>query len=165
MDRNERIDSDLSHIRSVFFEGLIDEATQKLAVVSSAFPPGSPHSKEIGDLFWELNFPAMAGRYWYFLNDKSDRMRSACIEFERSLGNNPILIYESFLKSPVVSSSEVESKLKELKNRAIELYDQIKNPLRKSRGDRLALLGCGILTFMFLFVFFVGVLSIYQWYR
>lgn len=41
-------------------------------------------------VYAQLQFPAMAGRYWYLEENKTEAMEAACAEFERSCGNDPL---------------------------------------------------------------------------
>jgi hypothetical protein len=43
-------------------------------------------------VYAQLRFPAMAGRYWYLEEEKTDAMQAAAAEFERSHGHDPLRI-------------------------------------------------------------------------
>ncbi len=49
--------------REPIANGQIEEAERKISGLSFNVAAGSTPSKEIGDLWWELGFQAMAGRY------------------------------------------------------------------------------------------------------
>ncbi|MDF2613806.1 MAG: hypothetical protein K0S71_1592 [Clostridia bacterium] len=51
--------------------------------------------KMLGDIYWELRYPAMAGRFWYLEEHKTQNMISACKIFEKECGNHPYLILKS----------------------------------------------------------------------
>lgn len=38
--------------------------------------------KMLGDIYWELKYPAMAGRFWYLVEHKTPNMISAFIVFD-----------------------------------------------------------------------------------
>jgi len=46
--------------------------------------------KRLGEVYWALRHPAMAGRYWYLEEDASEDMAAARRAFERSCGNNAL---------------------------------------------------------------------------
>ena len=129
-----------------------------IAGVSLNTSPGSEFSKEIGGLYMELGFPAMAGRYWYLLDGKSDQMLAACGEFELSLGGNPVLISHAigWAQNP---SPNVKAKLQELheKARAFQREHQYAGKPQGGWRDRVALLGCGLVGFVLMFIFIMGI--------
>ena len=67
----QKIQDDLAAIRHAIAAGQIEEAKTKIGGMSLNVEPGTMLSKEVGDLWWEFGFPAMAGRYWYLLEDES----------------------------------------------------------------------------------------------
>ena len=46
----------------------------------------------MGDIYFALKYPSMAGRYWYLEKNKTSEMVKACILFEKSLGNDSFRI-------------------------------------------------------------------------
>jgi len=157
----QRLENDLTAIRTAIDAGQLDDANLTLAAVSLNASPGGEFSKEIGDLFLRLGFPAMAGRYWYLLDDKSDRMRAACKEFERSLGNNPVWISHvlCWVSNP---SPQAKARIQELREKAGDFGRKYQYDLKPLRGwrDRIALLGCGIVAVVVIFVFVMGIVFI-----
>jgi hypothetical protein len=162
----ELLEAVFASIRSSINEGKIEEAKIKLQAISVNYPPGVQSSKEIGDLFLELGFSAMAGRYWYFVENKSDQMMAICKEYEHSLGDNPILILQA-LGWPSNPSPYTKAILKELQKNAAEFREKYQYPLKFSRGlgDRFALLGCAIVVFIVMFIFINGVVFIATWFK
>ena len=163
----KRIEADLAEIREAILNGQTEEANKRLLGVSCNCGPGMTYSQELGDLFIELGFPAMAGRYWYLLENKTDRMIAACQEFEHSLGNDPGLIAWCFV-NPLLLSPFAKSKLKELLDREQGIrreYQYGWKPPKTRLRDQLALLGCGIMAAIIVSVLIVGVASIASWFR
>jgi len=153
-DWNERLEADLAAIRDAISADQFEEATKMLRGVPLNCSPGSTHAQEIGDLFMELGFPAMAGRYWYLSENKTDRMIAACQEFEDSLCNSPILIIEAlgWRSNP---SPSAKARLDELHRQAKDFRQEYQYDVKPSKGlgDRVALLGCAILGFVRMFIF------------
>jgi hypothetical protein len=161
-----KLETDLAAIRAAIANGEVDEATWRMRGIALNISPGTRLSKEIGDLFWELGFPTMAGRYWYLIENKSDQMIAACAEFEHSLGNTPTLIADA-LGWTANPSPFAKERLDELRRQASDfrreyLYDVI--PRRGIRG-RVALLGCSIVGFIIMFIFISGIMFITTWFR
>lgn len=156
-----RLEADLAAIKSAIAAGQLDDAKRILAGVSLNALPGSEFSRQIGDYYFELGYPAMAGRYWYLLEDKSDRMVCACEEFEHTLGDNPCLIHDTIPWFPG-SSTYAATALAELHNQAEAFRREHRYDVRPQRGwrDRCCLLGCAIISFIVLFVFIMGTIFI-----
>jgi hypothetical protein len=157
----ERLENELKVIKTAIATGNINDASEMLAGLCVNAPPGGEFSKEIGDLFYAMGFSAMAGRYWYFLSDRSDQMVAACKDFERSLGNSPVLIFQEFSwvsgRSP-----QINAKVLELKKSAEQFNQRHQYDVKAQAGwgNKVALLGCGIVAFLVIFVFVMGVRSI-----
>ena len=67
----------------------LGKARDRLHGLISTFPNKLELRKKLGDIYFELKYPAMAGRYWYLVENKSAKMIKACNEFEKSMGNDP----------------------------------------------------------------------------
>ena len=165
-DWNQRLEADLAAIRKAISAGQFEEATKMLRGVCLNCPPGSTHAQEVGDLFMELGFPTMAGRYWYLLEDKTDRMIAACQEFENSLCNSPTLIAQAlgWHSNP---SPTVKARLEELHRRAKDFRREYQYDVKPPKGlrDRVGLLGCAIVGFIIMFIFIQGIWFITTWFR
>ena len=168
-DPRERLETDLAAIRAAIAAGQLEEARTMIAGVALNAPSHSEWSKQIGELYLELGFPCMAGRYWYLLQDQSDQMIDACKEFERSLANNPVLILNAigwvenpdWVENP---SPHAKATMLDVHNKATVLRQKYQYPCGPGTkwGNRLVLLGCGLVGFMLLFIFFLGILFISQ---
>jgi len=66
----------------------LGKARDRLHGLISTFPNELELRKKLGDIYFELKYPAMAGRYWYLEENKTPLMVHACIEFEKSMGND-----------------------------------------------------------------------------
>ena len=162
----QRLEADLAAIRAAIANGQVEEAARKMCAIALNIPPGARLSKEIGDLYWELGFPAMAGRYWYLVDSKSDQMIAACEEFEHSLGNTPTLIIHA-LGYPANPSPFAKARVVELHRQAQDFRRESQYAVKPARGlrDRLALLGCAIVGSIVMFIFISGVWFITTWFR
>jgi hypothetical protein len=66
------------------------KARDRLHGLIASYPDNLSLRKKLGDVYWQLQYPAMAGRYWYLEQDKTPEMVSACAEFERFCGHDPL---------------------------------------------------------------------------
>lgn len=157
-DMIQRLETDLASIRNMIAAGQLEEAKRMISGVSLNASPGSEFSREIGDLYLELGLPAMAGRYWYLLDEKSDQMLAACGEFERSLGGNPDLISHAigWVHNP---PPNVKAKIQEVHEKARAFRREYQYAVKPQSGwrDRVALLGCGLVGFVLMFIFIMGI--------
>ena len=92
-------------------------------------------------------------------------MAAACGEFERSLGNSPILINDGGVSPWFIPKSPwAEARLKELSSHAREFRQEYRYPIEPKRAssfrDSVALLGCAIVASAVLFVFLAGIIAI-----
>jgi hypothetical protein len=51
--------------------------------------------RKLGDVYWKLQQPAMAGRYWYLEEHKTPEMEKACRAFEKQCVNRAFTMLES----------------------------------------------------------------------
>ena len=157
-EATKRLEADLAAITNAISAGQLEDAKRILIGIPLHVSPGSEFSQQIGDLYLELGLTAMAGRYWYLLEDKSDRMVVACEEFERSLGGNPCLISDAMGWCPELSPY-AKARLTELREKAKCFRREYGYEVRPARGwrDRACLLGCAIVSFIVMFIFVMGI--------
>ncbi|MFO0884108.1 MAG: DUF6584 family protein [Pirellulales bacterium] len=151
----------LQEIETLVSTGELQKARQQLAALSHRTLPGNRYSKEIGDLYANLGCKAMAGRYWYLLENPTEEMLSARQEFEHSLGNNPGLIHQQFL--PWGLPPHAKARLAELEKEAAELkkmYPSDSVPKEHLWRDRAVLVAGSLVAFGFAAIFFMGVVSL-----
>lgn len=81
----ERIDRDLANRD-------LGKARDRLHGLLATHPDNLMLRRKLGDVYSRLQFPSMAGRYWYLEEEKSTEMAAACEVFEKECGNNPVQI-------------------------------------------------------------------------
>jgi hypothetical protein len=163
---DERREADLAAIKRTIASGELDEARRLLRAVSLNFPSTSKFSPEVGRLYFDLGFPAMAGRYWYLVEPKSAEMVAACEAFEHSLGDNPWKLMEQLAWAPDASLEE-KARLAELNRNGWEFRQEFQYPEESPSWlrDRVALVGCAIVAFAVVFVFIMGLTFIATWFQ
>lgn len=165
----ELLEADLTAVEDYIAAGKLDDAKPLLDRVEAnwhrvihrktADPSGL--LRRIGAAYWALGYPAVAGRYWYLLDESSPQMDEARKEFERSYGDNPARLYEYVATAPISLRKQphVEATQNRLRDAREELLIDIPSG---RRGDRIALVGCALVAFVFLFVFMMGITAIFQ---
>jgi hypothetical protein len=70
--------------------GDLGKARDRLHGLISSYPDDLELRRLLGDVYWRLQFPEMAGRYWYLEERQNDEMQEACRRFEHKFGNDPM---------------------------------------------------------------------------
>jgi hypothetical protein len=86
------IEQTLEEVERDITSGNYGKARDGLHGLIATYPDDLALREKLGDIYWKLEYPAMAGRYWYLERDKSQTMVAACQAFEQSCGNDPFQI-------------------------------------------------------------------------
>jgi hypothetical protein len=70
----------------------LGKARDRLHGFISIYPDELELRKKLRGVYFKLQYPAMAGRYWYFEENKTPEMIQVCLQFEKSMRNNPVNI-------------------------------------------------------------------------
>lgn len=68
----------------------LGKARDRLHGLINSYPDNLELRKMLGDIYWQLQFPEMAGRYWYMEEEKNDNMVAACKRFEEQFNHDPM---------------------------------------------------------------------------
>ena len=115
------LEQTLARIEAEIAAGDLGSARDRLHGLLVTFPDRLDLRERLGDVYWRLQQPAMAGRYWY-LHEQSSPERAAAIErFARAFGNDPLqmlcaLKFRGTLES--IKDTLAQQKLLELRDRA-----------------------------------------------
>ncbi|MEY9969695.1 hypothetical protein ABH966_000057 [Lysinibacillus sp. RC46] len=140
----------------------LGKARDRLHGLISTFPNELELRKKLGDIYFELKYPAMAGRYWYLEENKTPLMVHACIEFEKSMGNDinniaRALKYKGDIE--LLKGMELDPALL---YKVKELVEEPDVPI-EFKEDKLIILGClSIIILIFIFAL-VGVYTFFKW--
>lgn len=85
---NTKITMTLKRIEKDIENDDLGKARDRLHGLISTYPNELDLRKKLGDVYFELQYPAMAGRYWYLEENKTPQMEKACMEFENSMGHD-----------------------------------------------------------------------------
>jgi hypothetical protein len=80
----------LARIERDLAEGDLGQARDRLHGLIVTYPDDLTLREKLGDVYWRLQYPAMAGRYWYLEEEKSPDMVRACAAFVGACGNDPV---------------------------------------------------------------------------
>ncbi len=79
----------LESIEANINAGDLGKARDRLHGLLSSYPDTLDSRKRLGAVYWRLQMPEMAGRYWYLEEVKDLDMTAACRRFEAKFGDDP----------------------------------------------------------------------------
>jgi hypothetical protein len=84
------IQETLEKVAQEIAAGDLGKARDRLHGLLATYPGDLALRRRLGEVYWALQQPAMAGRYWYLEEKKSFDMGAACRAFERHCGHDPL---------------------------------------------------------------------------
>lgn len=72
--------------------GSLGLARDRLHGLMMSYPDDLSLRVKLAEVYWKLQQPVMAGRYWYFVEMKSPEMKVAVQAFEKMQGHDPLRI-------------------------------------------------------------------------
>ncbi|MEF2094583.1 DUF6584 family protein [Bacillus sp. CFBP9009] len=141
----------------------LGKARDRLHGLISTYPNELELRRKLGDIYFGLKYPSMAGRYWYLEKNKTPEMVDACIQFENSMGNDPIRIAR-VLKFK--GDSEI---IKRLQDQAIStIQNKVKEKLTEEPDetleDKLFTIGCITILILIIFFTLIGIYTLFSWF-
>lgn len=70
--------------------GQLGRARDRLHGLLATYPADLTLRARLAEVYWRLQHPEMAGRYWYLQEPTEEKHRTARREFERSCGDDPL---------------------------------------------------------------------------
>ncbi|MEK3808080.1 DUF6584 family protein [Bacillus sp. FSL H8-0547] len=141
----------------------LGKARDRLHGLIATYPDELELRRKLGDIYYALKYPSMAGRYWYLEKNKTLEMQHACIEFEKSMGNDPFQIVRALKfkgDKEIVKDLEFSENFSPVQKKVTEKL--LEEP-EDSVFDKLLVAGC--LTVLVGTVLFavLGVYSFVEW--
>ncbi len=171
------IDETLERIEREIASDDLGKARDRLHGLIATYPYNLSLRQRLGDVYWALHHPAMAGRYWYLVEDKSAQMTAACDAFERSCGNSllQILLALKFRGNPECLADEYAARrLLDLQAEVQDEYNYFIDFQRQGAdrfewvpgrrlSTRLAEAGCVALVLVAMALLLVGLYTVLAW--
>jgi 2-polyprenyl-3-methyl-5-hydroxy-6-metoxy-1,4-benzoquinol methylase len=138
----------LNQINKEILQKNLGKARDRLHGLIAFYPNDLKLRTVLGAIYSKLQFPAMAGRYWYLEEKKTEVMEAACAEFEKSCGNETLQILLSIkFRGSIdkIDSKFAKEKLLALQNECKQRYSfypefglkgNIKNTTLNKNGDK-----------------------------
>ena len=157
--------------------GDLGKARDRLHSLVSSYPGDLSLRRRLAEVYSDLRFPAMAGRYWYLEEAKTPAMAAACAAFERSCGGDPLKIllaikYRGDLDA--IQDTYAGRTLLELRARSKARHPWFPIPVRNAQANRVQpdrkssagnaalLAGCLIVGLLALSLMVVGAITVIQ---
>jgi hypothetical protein len=70
--------------------GNLGKARDRLHGLIQTYPDDLELRSRLSEIYWQLQLPEMAGRYWYLIENKDERMTQACRIFEERFHHDPL---------------------------------------------------------------------------
>ena len=85
--------STLERVKVDVSRGDLGKARDRLHGLIQTYPNDLDLRSQLAELYWKLQYPHMAGCYWYLEETQSDEARQAVELFEKRCGNEPWVIW------------------------------------------------------------------------
>lgn len=158
----------LAKVDAEIAAGHLGRARDRLLGLLSTFPDDLELRHRLGSLYWKLQDPSMAGKYWYLEAASSAEQQTARAAFEQRHGGHPARILEALKirgKACTLATDYSRSALTRLLDQAGPAARSRKaRAERASSGTRGAVLqyGCMLLLALWTTLAIVGLLSILE---
>ncbi|MED3728456.1 DUF6584 family protein [Priestia filamentosa] len=141
----------------------LGKARDRLHGLISTYPNELALRKKLGDIYFLLKYPDMAGRYWYLEENKTPEMVEACLQFEKSMGNDPIAIAKGL---KFKGESEILEKL-ELRQWTSSIQPKVKESLleepQETFIDKVVIFGFFSILILTILFALIGVYTVFNW--
>ncbi len=144
-------DDTLKKIYSEIEAGDLGKARDRLHGLMVTYPDDIHIRELLADVYWRLQFPAMAGRYWYLTEASGEHVEAAKKAFEKSFGDDParIMAILKLSEDPDKLPEQLRSRFEVLQKRQIEQIAQ-REFLAKAVEEPNAKSPCKLLLFVLL---------------
>jgi hypothetical protein len=171
------IESTLQRIEEEIRLGKLGKARDRLHGLLSNDPKNLLIREKLGNIYWKLQMPELAGKYWYLIENKTIEMVEASRSFERRYGNDPMqILFALKYKSDDESNKYINGILSNLHQKAKEQYNWYEdyrkrggykfryyNPSNhKKTNNKLFTLGCLSIILLILIFSIFGIYYIIQ---
>jgi len=141
----------------------LGKARDRLHGLIQAYPEDLSLRKKLGDIYFKLQYPTMAGRYWYLEENKTPEMLQACQRFEKSMGNSPNEIVRALKfkgDSAIINKLSLNYTSSNIQHRVIS---QIVQGPEETWKDTLVTIGCISILLILIITACIGLYTIFNW--
>lgn len=138
----------------------LGKARDRLHGLISTYPNALQLRKQLGDIYYQLQDPAMAGRYRYLEEEKTAEMSEACRLFEKSMGNDTYHIRRALKYK---GDTENMKALTFLNPKEKNIQAVIVKEEKETLGEKLLLPGCVVLIISIVLFSLLGIYTFFNW--
>ncbi|MCI0765026.1 DUF6584 family protein [Bacillus sp. TL12] len=141
----------------------LGKARDRLHGLIQAYPEDLSLRKKLGDIYFRLQYPTMAGRYWYLEENKTPEMLQACQQFEKSMGNSPNEIVRALKfkgDSAIINNLSLQYNNPTIQSRVVE---QIVQGPEENWKDNFVHFGCISIIVAIFISTCIGLYTIFNW--
>ena len=167
----------LRRIEREIAAGDCGKARDRLHGLLVTYPNDLALRRKLGDVYRQLHYPDMAGRYWYLEEDKTPDMAQACTAFEHTCGNDAAQILMALKFNgdvDALGNTFAGRTLLDLQERARhergfqfvfgkQGRERYRYPAPTESGGRWLLLGCLVALLIAVALMATGLVAIVQW--
>jgi hypothetical protein len=167
----------LNRIEGDIASGNYGKARDRLHGLIATYPNALTLRRRLGDVYVQLQYPAMAGRYWYLEEDRSPEMDAACRVFEKACSDDPVqmlralkfrgdfeAIADTFAGRTLLV---LQIRAREEQGYTIELgrpgKEKDPHTSQQSRASGWLVVGCFVVVLASLALMVVGLVTVIQW--
>ncbi len=168
------IESTLQKVKEDIAAGDLGLARDRLHGLISTYPNRLDLRPRLGEVYWQLQFPAMAGRYWYLAEDRAPDKEEAIGRFESACGEDPRAILHALKFRGDLDSLDdlyAREKLLDLQDQVAEKHgyrldfkrrgsERYVSTPRLDRERRMVYLGCSLVATLALSLMIMGIISL-----
>nr|WP_146173687.1 DUF6584 family protein [Paenisporosarcina sp. OV554] len=141
----------------------LGKARDRLHGLISTYPDELEVRRKLGDIYFALKYPSMAGRYWYLEKNKTPEMVEACIQFEESMGNDPIRIARALKfkgDNGIINRLQLDQEISPLQ---YKVKEKLTEELDDTLGDKLVTIGCITILILIILFTLIGIYALFSW--
>ncbi len=170
--------STLKRVSDDIARGDLGKARDRLHGLIKAYPVDLSIRTCLAEIYYKLQYPSMAGCYWYLEEDESEQISQSVDIFEKRCGHDPwqILCRIKFKGNPdSLESAFAREKLSCLIRdckRKYGMYPEVKDNTREWKetkkrklSNATAGLGCFLVVCIIAFAVVVGIRTIFGWFK
>jgi len=166
----------LKRIEKDIAAGNLGKARDRLHGLIVSCPEDLSLRSRLAEIYWRLQYPAMAGRYWYLEEQRTEEMRQAVAEFEQECGNEPWLIatrQKIRFEPEGLAPGHAQDRLTELTDRCKRKYGQApdfsgrrgKRPsFPENASSHAVAVGCILTLVVLAFLAIMGIKHVLSWF-
>lgn len=167
--RNVAKESTMAKVEAEISQGKLGIARDRLHGLIDTYACDLTLRSRLGDVYFKLGYPAMAGRFWYLDSDLDAEKETAVAAFLRECGNNSAAVLRRLkirCEPEMLSDPEAGKRVtKMLAECEAKSYTPPNFWPKKSKScDRIFGLACAAITLALLALVIVGFVTAWEWF-